>query len=136
MLTFIDFSGDLPAQKTEEMPRVRTGKFIHVTNTGNGKEYLVFSPLKLDSYHANILSRFCRHIDISGRWVPPNKRGMFVIDDPDWEVRGGQMKIDDVEKRLFLGGESMAYGPPDFSYKQLKAMLLRLPEFAGYRITI
>ena len=135
MLAFVDFSGDLQESAAVERPSVRTGKFIHVRNKSEGKEYVVFSPLKLDTYHANILNRFCRHIGISGHWVPPSKRVMFAIDGPDWEVRGGQMKIDDVERRLLLGGESMAYGPPEREYRQLKEMLLRLPEFAGYRVS-
>ena len=132
MLAFVDFTREMPGIETMKSARVRRGKFIHVRNEDNGKEYIVFSPWGLDGHHGGILKRFCNHIGLSGRWVVLQIRGRYRVNNSEWRVGGGFMAIDEIEKCLSLSGVSQAYGQPFRSHQELRTMLLNLPEFAGY----
>lgn len=121
---FLDLSKEYNkvAQKTT-LTQVRKGKFVQLRN--KNCEYIIFSPVELTKYHANIVERFCRlHANIP---VEFNASGdSCKILDSAWKiVGGGAWKIS--ESNLVLYGKSMAYG----SFERHKLLSENLKQKTG-----
>lgn len=113
------------------IPPVVSGKFVQIRN-GNTL-YLVLSPKELTKYHGNIVERFCMDKGIEGSY--DTKREKFAILDQAWViVGGGKFERDGSKKAIKLYDNSMAYGK--FDATGLKELLIALPEFSGYTVTI
>ncbi|NTW59029.1 MAG: hypothetical protein HGB21_07760 [Nitrospirae bacterium] len=113
------------------IPPVVSGKFVQIRN-GNTL-YLVLSPKELTKYHGNIVERFCMDKGIEGSY--DTKREKFAILDQAWViVGGGKFERDGIYKAIKLYNNSMAYGK--FDATGLKELLIALPEFSGYTVTI
>ena len=118
----------------QELPEVRSGKFVQIRDEEEGREYLVLSPKGLSAYHANIVERFCRlGRKIGGDYTP--KKDSFRIRDSSWSVTGGgSWMIDSKNRILDLAGASQAYGR--FDPRGLKSRILALGDMAGYTVRI
>jgi hypothetical protein len=113
------------------VPPLTTGKFVQIRN-GNTLN-VVLSPKEFTKYHANIIERFCMDRGLEGSY--DSRREKFTIHDQAWQIVGGGKFERDVNKKTIkLYDNSMAYGK--FDATGLKEMLVSLPEFSGYTITI
>ena len=113
------------------MPEKRTGKFVQMRR--GDTEYIVFSPRGFDSFHANIVERFCVEEGIKGSY--DSKRKRFVIHGSSWViVGGGKFDVDRAKKSVRLYDNSMAYGR--FEKKGLKEKIVQIEEFKGYEVSI
>ncbi len=115
-----------------EIPRRRSGKFVHIISEAGDKEYVILSPKELSVYHANVVERFCVLRKIAGSY---SSKDYFIIREGDWVVAGGGFwAIDDGGKILELSGASKAYGP--FTAGGMKGKVLRSGLLPGYSIIV
>jgi hypothetical protein len=105
---FLDFSNAVREQLPEG--QCYKGKFVQIKHEEIG-EFIVFSPIALCAYHAQIVERFCGMQE--PEWgFEMNAKG----DDGDCLeagvtfIGGGFYEIYKDKKRLNLGGVSQAYG--------------------------
>jgi hypothetical protein len=113
------------------VPSAVSGKFVQIEHTAT--RYLVFSPLALTKYHANVVEQFCRDKGLEGAYDRENTR--YDIHDEAWSVRGGgKFELNADQKTIKFYGDSMAYGK--FDARDLKAALTSLPEFSGFTVLI
>ncbi len=131
-MTLIDYTSFYYTSVAKtDVPPVTSGKFVQVRN--GGELYFILSPKEFTKYHANILERFCMDKGIEGSYDV--KREKFFIADQAWTiVGGGKFERDDAKKAIKLYDDSMAYGK--FDATGLRELLERLPELAGYSVTI
>ncbi len=118
----------------QDVPSMRSGKFVQIRDEEAGREYLVLSPKGLSAYHANIVERFCsRGREIAGCYNP--RKDSFRISDSSWNVIGGGVwTIDAKNMTLDLSGISQAYGR--FDPRGLKDRILALDGMKGYTVWI
>ncbi|MBI5102937.1 MAG: hypothetical protein HZB33_14040 [Nitrospirae bacterium] len=130
----IDYSTDYyEGTAGEPVPEIRGGKFVQLRDVCNDREFIILSPVKLSTYHADIVERFCGLNKLPGVWNPG--RTNFRIQDPCWSVvGGGRWAIDTVKKTLDLDSSSQAYGR--FDSAGLKKRLLSLREMRRYAVRI
>lgn len=115
----------------EEIPEKSAGKFVQLRAASG--EYLVFAPLHVSRYHADIIERFCNERGIPGIYRDTEKR--FEILDGDWYViGGGKFMIDTKQRKIRLFDNSMAYGK--FDRKGMKRKILSASWFSGYDVLI
>ncbi len=108
-----------------------TGKFVQIRNVDT--EYLIFSPVDLTRYHADLVEKFCEERDITGSYVEERRR--YDIHDPGWiVVGGGKFETDKTKKSIILYDNSMAYGR--FDPKGLKEKIHQTKELANYTVKI
>lgn len=114
------------------LPPQRGGKFVLIK--GGGALYLVLSPKGLDTYHANIVERFCLFKGgVSGSFS--RGREYYRLDEPGWSVQGGgYWVIDEASRAVRFAGESKAYGW--FDRGVLKECVSRLGEFEGFGVEV
>jgi len=120
-----------PLTPGREVPDRRAGKFVQVRN--DETEYLIFSPMELTPYHADLVERFCEERKIPGSYVRERRR--YDIHDPSWVVvGGGKFEADSRKKIVILYDNSMAYGR--FDARELKEKIRRTKELGDYEIRI
>ena len=108
-----------------------TGKFVQLRSAS--KEFLVFAPLDLFRYHADILERFCNQRGITGIYLDTEKR--YEILDSDWSViGGGKFMVDTTQRNIRLFDNSMAYGK--FNRRGMRGKILSSGRFSGYHVQI
>ena len=129
---YIDYAPDYFAGRGQcDVPTWRKGKFVLVR--GPVALYAVFSPTKLDKYHAHIVERFCIHGPGPEAHAWDEKRETLELHDDGWAVLGGGKFVIDAETRtLALSGHSMAYGAVDLPW--LARGLASVAALRGYTI--
>ena len=116
-----------------DIPQKRSGKFIHIFDEAEEREYVILSPRELSIYHANIVDRFCMLQKIKGSYN--SKKDHFTIHEGDWVVAGGGMwVIDEDKKTLELSGTSKAYGA--FRAEGLRGRIMKSSVFPGYSVIV
>jgi hypothetical protein len=134
MCKIIFFSNALPFPRQvscEEIPEKSAGKFVQLRAAFG--EYLVFAPLHVSRYHADIIERFCNMRGIPGIYRDTEKR--FEILDGDWcVIGGGKFMIDTKQRKIRLFDNSMAYGK--FDGNGMKEKILSAGWFPGYDVLI
>lgn len=116
---------------SQPVPPLRGGKFVQLLHGED--EYLIFSPARLSTYHANIVERFCSLEGVAGGYEKENEH--YAIYDPEWSVNGGgRWETDETQKTLRLFGSSLAYGRFDALW--LAERLSATAEFKDYTILI
>ena len=113
---YIDYASDyFSGQGQCDVPARCKGKFVLVR--GPAALYAIFSPAKLDKYHAHIVERFCTHGPGPEARAWDAKREMLELHDDGWAVLGGgKFELDADARTLALGGQSMAYGAVDLPW--------------------
>lgn len=113
------------------LPDTRRGKFVQLRHPEDG-EFVVFSPLELSTYHANIVERFLTPRQVAGDYETA-ERDVWSVYDQAWDiVGGGHFVLDAGAPSLRLYGRSLAYGRFD-----AEGLVARLsPAFDGYAIRI
>jgi hypothetical protein len=128
--TFINFCEEVKDQLPES--QLNKGKFVQIRHENEG-EYVIFSPLALCAYHAQIVERFC-HLQKPNWSFEMNNKG----DDGDLLevgvsfIGGGFFEIFEDRKRLNLSGVSQAYGRYEGYGLDLK--LKSTEQFSDYSI--
>ena len=114
------------------MPDEREGKFVQLTD--GTRQVIVFSPIKLHPYHANIAEAFLRQEGIT-KGSYNSKRDHFNPVNTGWQILGGgTWRVIEKEKQLSMGGASQAYGP--FIEEGLREIMESSPAFKGYKVKI
>ena len=106
-------------------------KFVLLINKGGLN--LVFGPLNIYPYHANLVNQFCLENDIASIW---EKKPDFVrVLEQDCEIKGGGwMEIDPFSKQMKFFGRSTAYGL--FDPIILAEILTGHSLFGPYHVTV
>jgi hypothetical protein len=127
---FLDYSVEFFDQLPEQH-RYR-GKFVQLKHVTDG-EFIIFSPLAICSYHAQIVERFClkREPQWEFEMNPKGDDGQCLEEGVSIEG-GGFYEIIVEKKRLNLGGASQAYGP--YNNYGLDEKLKTLDQFKDYVI--
>lgn len=95
--------------------------------------YLIFGPVSIYPYHANLLGRFCQQREIRYQWV--KMPDLVKIQEPEYRVLGGgYLEIDPSEKRLKFSGSSKAYG--FFELDDVRLITSRDELFSTYSILV
>lgn len=129
---FIDYS-DIYYKKITKtvIPWQRQGKFVQIRHENN--EYLIFSPKKFSSSHADIVERFCISMKIDGFYN--KKQYKYEIRNPVWTVvGGGKWIINEKDRMLHLFDDSGVYGK--FDVTALKERILKLGKMSNYKVQI
>ncbi len=116
----------------DAMPEERGGKFVQLTD---GKlQAVVFSPMKLHPYHANIAEAFLRSQGIfKGSYNA--KRDHFYPHSTGWRILGGGIwSLSEKKGELRLEGASQAYGP--FVPNGLDKAVGSSEAFKGYKVVV
>jgi hypothetical protein len=131
-IVFFSDARPFPRQVSrKEIPGKSAGKFVQLRAASG--EYLVFAPLHVSRYHADIIERFCNKHGIPGIYHDTEKR--FEILDDDWcVIGGGKFMIDTKQRKIRLFDNSMAYGK--FDGNGMKGKILSSGWFQGYDVLI
>ena len=82
------------------------GKFLQLTV--HGREFLLFAPSELHSYHNQILGHYLSETGVPYRWI---EQDILKYDFPALTViGGGRYRLDTRHRRLELWDNSQAYG--------------------------
>ena len=130
MVEIIDYSSVYYTAK-EGPPPQRQGKFVVLDNSP--QRFIVFSPIELSGFHANIAERFFRDQSVTGHYNSKNDH--YYIDCEEWIIQGGgHWQLDEGEGTLEIFGVSMAYGGVDL--EEVASQLERAQAFGGVSILV
>jgi hypothetical protein len=92
---------------------------------------LVWGPLSLFAYHANLVDRFCSDRLIASHWV--KRPDVVAVVDRCVTVKGGGLiEIAPSSRTATIGGASKAYGY--FAVEDIRQLTVAQPILDGYRL--
>lgn len=95
--------------------------------------WLVFGPLEIYRYHAQLIHKFCSMNNVACSWL--KNPDLVEIHDPDYEIKGGGIIIlDDAKKTIEFKGSSTAYGK--FDKALLEEFIQNAGEFNGIKVIL
>lgn len=130
-LTFLDL-GEIFADQLEENANPLKGKFVQLRHDELG-EFIIFAPLELCPYHAQIVDRFAQQQ--TPQWafeLNVKKDDGQLYEDKAQIVGGGYFEILQDRSRLNLSGHSLAFG--DYEAYGLPEKLQQVERFKSYKV--
>ena len=130
-ITFIDL-GLVFREKLNPHVSFNNGKFVQLQHKELG-EFIVFAPLELCSFHAQIVDCFSQLQTPHWAFELNLKKDDGVLHEEHAKIiGGGYFEILDDRKRLNLSGHSLAFG--DYEAYGLPEKMAKVDRFSEYKI--
>lgn len=130
MLHFYHF-GEIYQSRIPESD-ISKGKFVQIVHQSQGT-FMLLAPKELCTFHAEIVNLFCETIEPNWAFELNSKSDNGILYEPEAKIIGGGFyEILEDQKRLNLGGASLAFG--DYEAYGFDQQLAELERFQGYKI--
>jgi hypothetical protein len=98
---------------------------------GPAEIYLIFGPLKVYRYHAQLIYKFCSIYDLACSWI--KKLDLVEMHENEFKIKGGGiMTLDSTRKVIEFKGGSTSYGK--FDQSLVKEFAQNNQQFNGFSV--